>query len=167
MNEERDKRSGVDKLFWVVTGVLTLLLIGALIWRGVSIHRAEDRAQTALEVRTQEMLRLAAIPLAWAVREQALDRNYGRVTEYFDELVREPKVAGILLAAANDSILVATDRALLGQRLGTALTGVRADASAIHVERAENGYHVVVPISGFATREATVVLTYEAEEGRR
>ncbi|CAN5337630.1 hypothetical protein BH18GEM1_BH18GEM1_21160 [soil metagenome] len=170
-DKDRERhRNGVDILFWAVVGVLALLLIGAVVWKNVAVRGVEERAERqrqalversrgALEEQTMEMLRTMAIPLAWGVRDQVLEENYGAVNAFFNELVRQPEVRRILLVGANDSILVSTDKNLEGRAAPTTLPGPAGEI-AVHAE-GDSAYLVVVPITGFAERRGTVVLTYD------
>lgn len=159
--------------FWIAIGVLAVIALGLFLWKTVAENRAEGRleeertrweAETRERVaqRTREVLLVAGQPLGLAVRDAAMDRNYGEIQAYLDRVVREPGVQRIAFAAG-DSVTVATDRSLVGRAL-SAIAPRSAGASETTVERRDGAFQVVVPITGFNERLGVLVLDYAPEE---
>jgi hypothetical protein len=71
--------------------------------------------QQALESQARSMLRLTGRPLAWAVRAEMLRNNLEQVDDYFDDFVREPGIVGVVLIGKEGTVLLATNRKLVGQ----------------------------------------------------
>lgn len=157
--------------FWIAIGVLVLLLIATYAWKVASVNRAENRlaeaqstweegARHAIRENTRSMLGLAAVPLGLASREDAMSRNFGLMQERFERLVREPGVERVLYATAGDSIVVSTDRSLVGRPLADAVPARYARPIATNVVVVEGAFQAVVPITGLNERLGVVVLTY-------
>lgn len=171
MIEERDDSRS---LLWVLVGVLAVAVIGLFVWKVVAVGDVEERLEEqrttmeerrleALDANTRRLLSLAATPLGLAVREQAMEENFGRMEELLNRIVAEVGIEGIVYATENDSIRVATDRSLVGRPL-RAVVPEGAAAGRAEVSRTEAGvYRAVVPITGLNQRIGTVVLTYRPE----
>jgi hypothetical protein len=123
-----------------------------------------DASRRALTVQTAEMLRLAAIPLAWAVRAEAIQENYEQIHDYFARFVKERFVTGIALVGADGTVRAATDKKLEGQPA----TGV-FDPSLLHVQdvvvsdSGEGDIRVAIPILGYQARLGTLILSYSRD----
>jgi hypothetical protein len=157
--------------FWIAIGVLVLLLIATYAWKVASVNRAEknlaeaehnweEGARHAILENTRSMLGLAAVPLGLASREDAMSRNYGLMQERFERLVREPGVERVLYATAGDSIVVSTDRSLVGRPVADAIPAQYARPIATNVVISEGAFQAVVPITGLNEKLGVVVLTY-------
>lgn len=171
MSVEPDGGSGARGL-WIAIGVLVVLVLGLFAWRAVSLNRAEDRLaeerarwaeaeRRAVAERTRDMLGLTAVTLGLAVREAAIAEDYGRIATYLDRVVREPGVERVLLADADGSIRVATDRSLEGTPLGDVVPEEPGQRATVD-RTAEGAFRVVVPITGLNERIGTLVLLYRA-----
>ena len=156
---------------WIAIGVLALLLIATYAWKVASVNKAEERlaeagaawqegARHALLENTRSMLALAAVPLGLSAREEAMARNYGLMQERFERLVREPGVERVLYATAGDSIVVSTDRSLVGRPLGDAVPARYARPIGTKVVVENGAFQALVPITGLNERLGVVVLTY-------
>lgn len=179
-SETRGRGSkGPDRNLWLgIIGVLLLVIIGMYIWREVDVRgvRGEaeerrealvERAELEVDRRTEELLRLSAIPLAWAVRTEMLRRDLGQVDGYLTEFVQERGVEQAVLAGARDTVLVATDRRLQGTRFSQHFPAELLERDQATVEPVEQGrLRVVVPIMGINRRLGTLVVRYRPEELR-
>lgn len=159
--------------WWMAIGVLVVIAIGLYAWKVVAVNQAEDRmeearaewraeTEEALEERTRTLLRLSAEPLGLAVRDAAMEENYGTVGNYLDRVVRTEGVRGVVLAMG-DTVRVATDETQTGRALADVMPGGLAGGSEVQVEAAGDGtYRVGVPITGLNERIGTLVLTWVA-----
>lgn len=143
--------------------VVALLLVAAAMyaWKEIATFREQRRVRQDVERRTGELLRLAAVPLAWAVRTEVMGDNLGQVEAYFDRFVKEPHVRRLILADAGGRIVVSTDTSLEGKEAGLALPDTPLDANDVRVETPQEGfYRLVVPVMGFDSRLGTLVVEY-------
>lgn len=160
-------------------GVVVALLValaGAYVWKLVAVRdvrsemgAARDslhaRSLRALDDRTADLLRLSVVPLGWAVRSEMLRRNYEQADAFMAELVGEPGVEGAVLAVPRDSILLATDRSLVGGRFSAHFPAELLQLTEPEVARDEDGaYRIAVPILGPTRSLGVLVVTYRPEE---
>lgn len=111
-----------------------------------------------LQQLTGRLLRLSAVPLAWAVRD-ALDRqDFGRISTYVRDLAREPAVRRVALALPDGKVRVASDPNLEGQDASAAFGGVSLAAEAPSVETTAHETLVLVPVMGMTNRLGTVIV---------
>ncbi len=167
--EERSARSGPGPLVWWVGGIGVILVLAVWAWKTMADKRHQDRlaaleascdarVAAAVQADALELVRLAAEPLGLAVRQAALERNYGDMDAWFGRLARDSRIESIAYAGANDSIVAASDAGIEGRSLATVLEGV-APGAATRVERTAAGdYRAVVPITGLNERLGTLVV---------
>lgn len=171
----RGKPGGTERpaggLWLGIIGLLVIIIAGMYVWKEVavgdarqaasaardSLVRAQDRALTE---RTENLLRLSAIPLAWAVRPELMRRNYGQVNAFLGEFVQEESVEQVVVATAGDSIVAATDQGLVGRRFSSLHPAELLEASAPRVTSADGTYRVAVPILGQTRTQGVLVVTY-------
>ena len=168
-------RSNARTLFYLLGGailVVLLLLGGAYGWqvwqmRGLERQFALEKSQLstaqrqALDVQAKDLLRLAARPLAWAVRAELLRGNVSQVDDYFREFVRERGVNSVLLVAPDGKIMLATNRKLETQAADTVLPKAMLDAPDVTLEAAGNLLRLGVPVMGFDRRLGLLVIDYD------
>lgn len=172
-SSSRASSSSGATAWWVAIGVLAVIAIALYAWKVIAVNQAEDRleearaewraeSQEALEERTRTLLRLSAEPLGLAVRDAAMEQNYGTVGNYLDRVARTEGVRGVVLAVG-DTVRVATDETHTGRALADVMPGGLAAGSEVQIEAAEGGtYRVGVPITGLNERIGTLVLTWVA-----
>jgi len=170
----RGRFSTRTMLYLLGGAVLVVLLIlgGAYGWRAWEMRGLERRLalersqlstaqQQALEVQARDLLRLAARPLAWAVRAELLRGNIGQVDDYFREFVRERGVNSVLLVAPDGKIQLATNRKLETQAAATVVPKAILDAPDVSLEAAGGLLRLGVPVMGFDRRLGLLVIDYD------
>lgn len=116
--------------------------------------------QKALEAQGGALLRLSALPLSWAIRIQLLKKNYGEVTTYFGQLVREPGVRRALLVMPDGTVKVASDQKLEGAELAELFPSLSLEADAPRVETVADEVLVIVPVMALTHRLGTVIIAH-------
>lgn len=159
-------------------GTIVVLLgvsVGLYLWKAATVEswreRMEDqRASLAEQCRlglaeqTGGVLRLAAMPLSWAIREPLLRDDLDQVREYFARFVQEPPVNRIVLIGPEGAIAVATDVKLEGQEATTILAGDLLASQKVEVlDRGEADIRLVVPVMSLDRRLGTLVLEYSRD----
>jgi len=155
--------------------VLVLGIAVTYVWKEIAVRAAlrqarEQRTELieasrrSLTQQTDDMLKLAAIPLGWAVRSEALRDNYSQVDDYLSLFVKQPFVNGILLVGSDGVVRIATDKKLEGQDAGGLLPADLLQSSAtVVVDAAPGDIQVIVPVMGYDARLGTLVLNYSRD----
>lgn len=161
-----------------IVGLLLLVIAGMYAWKLVAVGEArreaeaardtlQARASRAIDLRMQELLRLSAVPLGWAVRSEILRRNWEQANAFLTELVQEPGVERIVIGGPRDSILLATDKVLEGRAFSSLFPVELLRGTEPSVARLEDGgYRVAVPLLGPTRTLGVLVLSYRPEEIR-
>lgn len=158
-----------------IVGLLLLVIAGMYAWRLVSVGEVRReaavvrdtlhaRAFRAIDLRMQELLRLSAVPLGWAVRSEILRRNWEQANAFLTELVQEPGVEQIVIGGPRDSVLLATDKVLEGRAFSSLFPEELLRRTDPSVERLPDGvYRVAVPLLGPTRTLGVLVLTYQPQ----
>lgn len=117
--------------------------------------------QAAMTARTRELLLVAALPLAWAVRAELLQKDYREVGVYFRQLVQQSTVDRAVLILPDGLVKVASDQKLEGRPASEALPGVAIDKDEPRVEQRGRQFLAVVPVMGLTSRLGVIVLGYD------
>jgi hypothetical protein len=179
MSEETKPRQ--TKVFLYIFGAMVLLLLVMYVWKELAVNRANRRVEAervelaaqqeeleqqlrrASAERVEEMLRLLALPLGWAVRAEAIDEDYDQIEEYAVRLVKEPRVQRVVLATPEDSIRLSTDRKLQGER-ASRFFGNLANQNDITLRKNDSGgYDLMMPILGYSGRLGSLIVTFAGE----
>lgn len=160
--------------WWIALGALILVAVGLWIWKGIAVDRADDRldaareqwreeTRQALAERTRTLLSLSAEPLGLAVRDAAMEENWGVLGSYLDRVARAEGVQRVVFVA-RDTVRVATDASLEGRPAAGVVPAAAATAEAAGVTEADGAFHAAVPITGLNERIGVLVLTYVPPE---
>ena len=169
------RRIDARTVLYLTGGIITVLLLvvgGTYAWkewvvRGLERRLAAERNQIsttqrqALDVQARDLLRLAARPLAWAVRAELLRGNVGQVDDYFREFVRERGVNSLLLVGPDGKILLATNRKLETQAADASVSKSLLEAPDVTLEEAGGLLRLGVPVMGFDRRLGLLVIDYD------
>ena len=120
------------------------------------------RANAAAAAQAAELLKMAALPLSWAVRQELQDKSYREIALYFQQLVGLGGVQRIALVSREGSVRVASDKKLEGRTATEAFPGapLEDDRPAVRPIGAK-GLEAVVPIMGLNTRLGTLIIDYD------
>jgi cell division protein FtsL len=118
-------------------------------------------AQEVVARQTQEMQLLFGTALAWAVRSAMLRNNLDEIDQYFGELVKNTRIALVLLADVDGKVLRTTDRKYLDAQFSTHFPEEYLKVENV-VARSGEGERIrlVLPIQGLTARLGTVLLVY-------
>ena len=142
---------------------------GAAAERAAAEHRAAvereallARADAAAAAQAGELLKMAALPLSWAVRQELQDKSYREIALYFQQLVRLGGVQRIALVSHDGSIRVASDKKLEGRTASEAFPGAPLEDNTPAVRTiGAKGLEAIVPIMGLNTRLGTLIVDYD------
>jgi hypothetical protein len=120
-------------------------------------------AQEAVARQTQEMQLLFGTALAWSVRSAMLRNNLDEIDQYFGDLVKNPRIALVLLADVDGKVLRTTDRKYLDAQFSTHFPEDLLKVESVVVRSGDGDrIRLVLPIQGLTTRLGTVLLVYAA-----
>lgn len=129
-NRQKETRDGFFAVItkqWRLVFTLFLLFLVALmyLWKTISVDSVtekmrEERKLLSARVdqivlnKNIDLVRLSALPLSWAVRNELLNKNYENIDRYFQRLIRESRFTSVALTNTDGTIIVATDKKLEG-----------------------------------------------------
>jgi hypothetical protein len=161
------KRSVTRSLFrhWRLSGfvLLALFAAGTYLWKDMAVKRAQaavaERAAGAMSEQARAGLRLAALPLVWAVRSEMISGNMYQVKEYLNQFVREPNMKELAVASADGSIVAATDKKREGTPAADSFPedALKADTISASLDK-DGNILVVAPVMGLNARLGTLII---------
>ncbi len=154
---------------------LCLLAAGLYVWKLVAVRRVEQAMQAqqteltqarrvAIGLQAAEMLRLATLPLGWAVRGEMLKDNLNQVDDYFRLFIRERGVESLLLVDKDGKVVVASDQKLVGRSAADLVSSALLATAEPAQEQTGKRVRQVVPIMAFDARIGTLVMDYTPSE---
>ncbi len=161
------------KLHAVIIGALALALVGLAIAHLVAIDRVRDAAAQehaalvesttqTLNNETSALLRMSALPLAWALRSALLKDDFASADAYVQRMTQEKHVKAVALVTADGKVRLAGNRKLEGHPAAEAFPGVDLNGSAPAVSPVDHNLRVVVPVMGIDRRLGTLIFSYAA-----
>ena len=164
----------LKRLVRYVIFLLVLLVLGMYLWKIFAVRSAETKLEVersimmeaqrqALDEQAKKMLRLAALPLAWAVRTEMMNNNLGQVDEYFRDLIRNPGVLLVALIGKEDKVVLATDRKLETQASDSLFSKNIRNADEIVIEDSESVLRLGVPIMGLNEKLGVLVMDFRRD----
>jgi hypothetical protein len=164
----------LKRLVRYVIFLLVLLVLGMYLWKIFAVRSVETKLEVersimmeaqrqALDEQAKKMLRLAALPLAWAVRTEMMNNNLGQVDEYFRDLIRNPGVLLVALIGKEDKVVLATDRKLETQASDSLFSKNIRNADEIVIEDSESVLRLGVPIMGLNEKLGVLVMDFRRD----
>ncbi|MBM3162236.1 MAG: hypothetical protein FJZ79_02700 [Chlorobi bacterium] len=173
------KHLPLKRFFSVAVPVLLLLLCGAVavvyfLGEQKVKQAAEEAAlekqryERSLDDRSIEVqradIRLFAVPLAWAVRRELMQENYGQIDEYFSELVRKKQFKVLMLLDPEGTVRIASDRKLQGSAFSGLYPGMDSSSQqVVSYPLAKGSSLFLVPVMGLNARIGTIAFVYSFE----
>lgn len=173
---KQERRTAGARFFRVAVPVLILLLAGGMVlmyyageWRlreaSENAGREKQRYERLLDEQALDIqrsdVRLFAIPLAWAIRRELIQQNYGQVEEYFIELIRHKQFRSVMLLDPDGTVRIATDRKLQGSTFSSLYPGMDAlSQQVVSYSISEGSSMFLVPVMGLNERIGTIAFVY-------
>ncbi len=169
------------RLFIYTTGtiifILVLLVLGVYVWKTLAVRSLEQRLefqetemarerQQALHVQARDMLRLTALPLAWAVRTEMMRGNLNQIDDYFRDFVKETGVLSVLLIDRENRVALASNRKLEAQPADSVVSQAIQNADNIVIEESESFLRLGVPIMSFNEKLGILVVDYRPQDSQ-
>ncbi len=167
MTETGADRGGRFRTWLRVVVAVIIVIVAMYAWKEAAVRSQRRTAVRNLVLRTDSMLRLAAVPLGWAVRAQLLAGNKGEVEAYLRRFVQEPGVTRAALVNTQGSVDLTTDPKLERQLASSAFPGLDIRSNEAVVKSDVEEILVSVPIMGYDQRLGTLIVGYSPPRGRR
>ena len=146
------------KLHTVVIVVLAVAVVGFAGARIVAERQAEEQRialqehfQAALAEQASSLLRMSALPLAWAVRSALLKDDLTSIEGYLQRAV---------LLGGDDKIRLASNGKLNGRSAQETFPEIALGQQSPAVVTTDKEVRVVVPVMGYDRRLGTLILSY-------
>lgn len=159
----------------IIVAAVGIAIIGWLaVSKGMAVKNAEEAAATQraeivkkAEARhaetVKQSLTMFSVPLGWSIRREMMADNMDQVDQYVTDLVKQKGFERMVVAKADGSVAVASDRKNLGSPFGSLYAEHYLTADQISVEETSPGkWLVIVPILGLNARLGTLAIEYQA-----
>ena len=171
----------MPKVLLYTIGVFVIVLIGMYFWKEIEVatrtreveeqrdqmaaelERVEQELRQASAEQVEELLTMFAVPLGWAVRNEAVEKDFDKIEEYAVRLVKEPRVQRVVLAMPDGNIRITTDKKLQDEPVSR-FYGDLANADQITLRKDDTDeYQLFVPIMGYNTPAGSLIVTIAGE----
>lgn len=164
-------KQGVSKSFIVVQWRLIIILLlasavaGMYVWKNVAVKKTTvqltEKADRIITDQNRMFLRLAVVPLVWAVRSELIRENYDQINLYLNEFVKEQNMKEIVVAKPDGAIMVATNKKFEGKPVTDIFPASVLQEDKLTVSYLENGDIMVAsPVMGLSTKVGVLILLY-------
>jgi hypothetical protein len=152
---------------WRLIGCLLLVLAiaGMYLWKNIAVTcvkaQLAEKAGQVIADQNGSLLRLAVVPLVWAVRTEMISGNYAQINQYLSQFVKEKNMKGIVVAKPDGTIVVATNKKLEGAPVASVFPPSVLLEDKTTVTTLENGDIMVVsPVMGLSEKLGVLILLY-------
>lgn len=163
--EEIGNTAGSKKIYFYIMGILVVLIAAALLWKVISVRSVENKSEQIILHKTEELLRLTAIPFAWTIRKEMQKEDYDQINEYLTSFIKEPRIKMVLVVKDDGTIAAATDKKLEGTRFSSFYPAELLAPNDVRVSKdKDTNLLVVCPVMGLNARLGTLLIVYEPEK---
>ena len=154
------------QLILIGAGVLLIIMLIYIFVQQSSAARkqreTEEAAKKLLEERTQEMIRMTALPLGWAVRSELLRGNMAALEDLMLTYVRTRAVESMAVVDENGNIILSSNRKQETQPYSQYYTEPLPAGNDISMIKRQNGCDLVlIPIDTHAEKSRVVAVEYK------
>lgn len=179
MSESSEGPRKRKTLLYVVV-VALVLLATMYAWKELSLFRLERKIERERQVerdelamresavrdaavaRVSEMLELFSVPLAWAVRTEALQNDYPQIEEYMLQLIKQPSVKGCVYVGTDGMVQLATDRKLQGAE-AAAIYGDLTTSDEVVLRDVDGELRLMMPVQGYDERVGSFIVVFSRD----
>jgi len=167
---EQPKQS-VNKSFivgqWrlIIILLLVIAVAGMYVWKNVAVNRTTvhltEKADRIITDQNRMFLRLAVVPLVWAVRSEMIRENYDQINLYLNQFVKEQNMKEIVVAKPDGTIMVATNKKFEGKPVTDIFPASVLQEDTLTVSSLENrDIMVASPVMGLSDKVGVLILLY-------
>ena len=163
--EEPKNTAESKKGYLYIIGILIVLIAAMFLWKGIAVRSIEKKSQQIISSKTEELLRLTAIPFAWTIRKEMLKEDYDQINEYLNSFIKEPHIKMVLVVKTDGTVAVATDKKLEGKQFSSLYPVELLSPDDIRISGdTDANVLLVFPIMGLNARLGTSLIVYEPEK---
>jgi hypothetical protein len=149
----------------IIILLLVIAVAGMYVWKNVAVNRATvqltEKADRIITDQNRMFLRLAVVPLVWAVRSEMIRENYDQINQYLNQFVKEQNMKEIVVAKPDGAIVVATNKKFEGQPVTDIFPASVLQVDKLTVSSLENGDIMVAsPVMGLSAKVGVLILLY-------
>ena len=149
----------------IIILLLIIAVAGMYVWKNVAVNRTTvqltKKAGRIITDQNRMFLRLAVVPLVWAVRSEMIRENYDQINQYLNQFVKEQNMKEIVVAKPDGAIVVATNKKFEGKPVTDIFPASVLQEDKLTVSSLENGVIMVAsPVMGLSTKVGILILLY-------
>ena len=149
----------------IIILLLVIVVAGMYVWKNVAVNRAtaqlSEKAGRIITDQNRMFLRLAVVPLVWAVRSEMIRKNYDQINLYLNQFVKEQNMKEIVVAKPDGAIVAATNKKIEGASIEGIFSPTLLQVDKTTVTSMENGDIMVVsPVMGLSAKVGVLILLY-------
>ena len=152
----------------IIILLLVIAVAGMYVWKNIAVNRATvqltEKAGRIITDQNRKFLRLAVVPLVWAVRSEMIRENYDQINLYLNQFVKEQNMKEIVVAKPDGAIVVSTNKKFEGKPVTDIFPASVLQEDKLMVSTLENGDIMVAsPVMGLSTKVGVLILLYTPE----
>jgi len=124
------------------------------------LEEQESRIRDAAVARVSEMIELFSMPLAWAVRSEAVKEDFDQIEEYMLQLIKQPSIRVVAYVGNDGNVQLATDRKIQSEPVHK-LYGDLTAAEEVSLRSVEDDLRLMVPVLGYNERLGSFVVVFD------
>ncbi len=162
---EEIKSTAGSKIYLYIIGILVVLVAAMFLWKVIAVRSVEKKSEQIISSRTEELLRLTAIPFAWTIRKEMQKEDYDQINEYLTSFIKEPHIKMALVVKVDGTVAAATDKKLEGKQFSSFYPSELLTPNDVRVSKDKDGNILLVgPLMGLNARLGTSLIVYEPEK---
>lgn len=159
----------------IIMAAIAVALLGWLyVSKGIAVRNVEEaaadqRAELLKQVAARhaetvkQSLVMFSTPFAWAIRREMMANNLDQVDQYVTDLVKLKGFEQVVVAKADGSIAVASDRKNLGTAFSSLYPERYLSLEQISTEETAPGrWQIAIPVMGLNAKFGTIAIDYQA-----
>ncbi len=163
--QEANSTAVSKKTYLYSIGILVVLIAAMFFWKIFAVRSVEKKSEHLITSRTEELLRLTAIPFAWTMRKEMQKEDYDQINAYLNSFIQEPHIKMVLVVKTDGTIAAATNKKLEGRQFSSFYPGELLSSDDIRISRDKDATILLVcPVMGLNARLGTTVIVYEPEK---
>jgi hypothetical protein len=163
--DELKSTAGSKRIYLYIMGILVVLIAAMFLWKVITVRSVEKKSQQIMTSKTEELLRLTAIPFAWTIRKEMQKEDYDQINEYLNSFIKEPHIKMVLVVKTDGTVAAATDKKLEGKQFSSFYPEELLSPNDIRLSKDKDANILLVcPIMGLNARLGTALIIYEPEK---
>lgn len=163
--EDGKNTTGSRKIYLYIIGILVVMVAVMFLWKVLAVRSVEKKSEQIIAGKTEELLRLTAVPFAWTIRKEMQKEDYDQINEYLTSFIKEPHIKMALVVKVDGTIAAATDKKLEGKQFSSFYPSELLTPNDVRISKDKDGNILLVgPLMGLNARLGTSLIVYEPEK---